>query len=115
MADSPKPNDPSAEPTTPTSHLLKDKKESPPRLLHDADRPHVVVFKNVTKKFGHGPEAKIAIEDVSFIVEDAPDIGESVTIVGPSGCGKSTLLRIIAGLKPHFPPTSGEVQEIGRA
>ena len=37
-------------------------------------------------------------------VEDAPGSGELVTIVGPSGCGKSTVLRIIAGLKPHFPP-----------
>jgi NitT/TauT family transport system ATP-binding protein len=71
-------------------------------------RPNVVVFKNVTKKFGSGPNAKVAIQDVSFVVEDLPDIGELVTVVGPSGCGKSTLLRIIAGLKPHFPPTSGE-------
>jgi NitT/TauT family transport system ATP-binding protein len=72
-------------------------------------RPDVVVFKNVTKSFHLGHEAKVAIQDVSFVVEDAPDIGELVTIVGPSGCGKSTLLRIIAGLKPHFPPTHGEV------
>ena len=48
------------------------------------------------------------------MVEDAPGIGELVTIVGPSGCGKSTLLRIIAALKPHFPPTIGEVQVLGR-
>src|SRR6266478_4704252 len=72
-------------------------------------RPDVVVFKNVSKHFGAGPEAKVAIQDVSFTVEDAPDIGELVTIVGPSGCGKSTLLRTIAALKPHFPPTKGEV------
>jgi ABC-type nitrate/sulfonate/bicarbonate transport system ATPase subunit len=37
-----------------------------------------------------------------------------VTIVGPSGCGKSTLLRIIAGLKPHFPPSAGEVRVLGK-
>src|SRR6266446_1810155 len=72
-----------------------------------AKRPDVVVFKNVTKKFGHGPDAKVAIQDLCFVVEDAPDIGELVTIVGPSGCGKSTLLRILAGLKPHFPQSSG--------
>src|SRR6266850_3107986 len=72
-------------------------------------RPDVVVFKNVTKHFGTGPDAKVAIEDVSFTVEDVPDVGELVTIVGPSGCGKSTLLRTIAALKPHFPPTKGEV------
>ncbi len=77
-------------------------------------RPDVVVFKNVTKSFGPTHQPKVAIQDISFVVEDAPDIGELVTIVGPSGCGKSTLLRIIAALKPHFPPTSGEVLVLGR-
>jgi len=84
-----------------------------PGRIADA-RPDVVVFKNVTKTFGPAHQAKVAIQDISFVVEDAPDIGELVTIVGPSGCGKSTLLRIIAALKPHFPPTSGEVQVLGR-
>jgi len=72
--------------------------------------PDVVVFKNVTKSFGPPNARKVAIQDICFVVEDAPNIGELVTIVGPSGCGKSTLLRIIAGLKPHFPPTEGEVR-----
>src|SRR3989441_12120158 len=117
MADTAKPQDASSQPApekTQTQHLLKDSKRT--GLLTDGKvtRPDVVVFKNVTKKFGHGPEAKVAIQDISFVVEDAPDIGELVTIVGPSGCGKSTLLRIIAALKPHFPPTSGEVQVLGR-
>jgi len=71
--------------------------------------PDVVTFKKVSKTFGHGPEAKLALQDINFTIEDLPDIGELITIVGPSGCGKSTLLRIIAGLKPHFPQTSGEV------
>ena len=84
-----------------------------PARIADA-RPDVVVFKNVTKIFGPAHQAKVAIQDISFVVEDAPGIGELVTIVGPSGCGKSTLLRIIAALKPHFPPTIGEVQVLGR-
>jgi len=79
-----------------------------------ADRPHVVVFKNVGKSFGNSHDAKVALHDVSFVVEDLPNVGELVTIVGPSGCGKSTLLRIIAGLKPHFPPSAGEVQIFGK-
>src|SRR5882724_7575283 len=79
-----------------------------------AARPDVVVFKNVTKSFGEGPNAKVAIQDISFVVEDLPDIGELVTIVGPSGCGKSTMLRTIAALKPHFPPTKGEVLVFGK-
>src|SRR6516164_2988733 len=79
-----------------------------------ATAPDVVVFKNVTKRFGPTHAGKVAIQDVSFVVEDAPNVGELVTIVGPSGCGKSTLLRIIAGLKPHFPQTSGEVLVFGK-
>jgi NitT/TauT family transport system ATP-binding protein len=66
--------------------------------------PDVVTFRGVTKRFGD----RVAIQDVSFTVEDLPGKGELVAIVGPSGCGKSTLLRILAGLKPHFPATTGE-------
>jgi NitT/TauT family transport system ATP-binding protein len=77
-------------------------------------RPDVVAFNKVTKSFGVGHHAKVAIQDVSFVVEDAPNVGELVTIVGPSGCGKSTLLRMIAALKPHFPPTQGEVHVFGK-
>jgi NitT/TauT family transport system ATP-binding protein len=72
-------------------------------------RLDVVCFKQVCKTFGVGAEAKLALQDISFTIEDLPHVGELITIVGPSGCGKSTLLRILAGLKPHFPPTSGEV------
>ena len=76
--------------------------------------PELVVFRNVTKSFGEGPQAKVAIQDISFVVHDLPSKGELVTIVGPSGCGKSTVLRIIASLLPHFPPTSGEVRIFGK-
>jgi len=79
------------------------------KSTQSSNRPDVVVFKNVTKSFGAGPAARVAIQDISFVIEDLPDIGELITIVGPSGCGKSTLLRSIAALKPHFPPTKGEV------
>jgi NitT/TauT family transport system ATP-binding protein len=81
-----------------------------PHSTTPSPAPDVVVFKNVSKSFGPAHAPKVAIQDISFVVEDAPNIGELVTIVGPSGCGKSTLLRIIAGLKPHFPPTQGEVR-----
>jgi NitT/TauT family transport system ATP-binding protein len=76
--------------------------------------PQLVLFNKVTKTFGQTPDVKIAIQDVTFTVEDLPDKGELITIVGPSGCGKSTVLRIMAGLKPHFPPTSGEAQVFGK-
>jgi NitT/TauT family transport system ATP-binding protein len=75
----------------------------------------IVEFKSVTKTFN--PEKKsayTAVKDVTFNIEDIPDVGEFITLVGPSGCGKSTLLRLIAGLKPHFPATSGQVLVFGR-
>jgi NitT/TauT family transport system ATP-binding protein len=81
------------------------------RLLRPLD---VVTFKHVSKTFGTGATAKLALQDINFTIEDLPHVGELVTIVGPSGCGKSTVLRILAGLKPHFPPTSGEVLVLGK-
>ncbi|MDX1947441.1 MAG: ABC transporter ATP-binding protein, partial [Pirellulaceae bacterium] len=50
----------------------------------------------------------------TVVVEDVPDKGEFVAILGPSGCGKSTILRLIAGLEPQHPATSGEVLVLGQ-
>ncbi len=69
-------------------------------------RPPVVVFDNVSKTFDNG---YTAIRDVTFTVHDLPDRMEFIAILGPSGSGKSTLLRLIAGLAPHHPATSGSV------
>jgi ABC-type nitrate/sulfonate/bicarbonate transport system ATPase subunit len=76
--------------------------------------PSVVVFDKVTKTYGHGPGAFTAIRDVSFTIEDYPGRGEFVSILGPSGCGKSTVIRLIAGLLPQFPQTSGTVLVAGK-
>ena len=76
-----------------------------------AERPPVVVFDRVTKTFDNG---FTAIKDVAFVVHDLPDKMEFVTILGPSGCGKSTVLRLIAGLTPHHPATTGAVLVGGR-
>jgi NitT/TauT family transport system ATP-binding protein len=70
-----------------------------------AAAPNVVDFKNVTKRFG----SLTVIRDVTFSVRDLPNKGEFIAILGPSGCGKSTVLRLIAGLRPHHPPTEGTV------
>jgi len=51
---------------------------------------------NVSKTYGRGPKAHLAISDATFDVLP----GELVCLVGPSGCGKSTLLKILAGLHP---------------
>ena len=45
---------------------------------------------------------------------DLPGKGEFICVLGPSGCGKSTILRLIAGLRPQHPPTSGEVIVMGQ-
>lgn len=76
---------------------------------------HVVEFRDVTKTYHAGTDhAFTAIKDVTFKVFDQPDHGELVAILGPSGCGKSTILRLLAGLKPQHPVTSGEVLVDGR-
>ena len=47
-------------------------------------------------------------------MRDLPNKGEFIAILGPSGCGKSTILRLIAGLRPHHPPTEGTVLVFGK-
>jgi len=80
-----------------------------------ADRPAAVEFRNVTKIYGQGtPREYVAISDVSFTIPDVADHGEISSFLGPSGCGKSTVLRLVAGLGPQHPPTSGTVQVLGR-
>jgi NitT/TauT family transport system ATP-binding protein len=75
----------------------------------------IVEFSHVTKVFHEDtPRASTAIRDVSFRVENRPDRGEFICILGPSGCGKSTILRLIAGLRPHFPATTGAVEVGGK-
>lgn len=66
----------------------------------------VVEFENVSKTYEDG---FTAIKNVTFRVEDLVGKGEFITILGPSGCGKSTILRLIAGLRPQFPATTGRV------
>jgi len=72
--------------------------------------PPVVKFDRVAKTYEGG---NTAIRDVTFQVDDRPGQMEIVSILGPSGCGKSTVLRLIAGLSPQHPPTSGTVEVMG--
>ena len=81
-----------------------------PAVAPSAPAP-VVRFDRVTKTYDNG---FTAIKDVSFVVEDIPNKMEFVTILGPSGCGKSTVLRLIAGLTPQHPATSGTVLVQGK-
>ena len=61
-----------------------------------------VEARNVTKQFGEGPDAVVALDDVSVEIRQ----NEFFTLLGPSGCGKTTLLRLIAGFD-H--PTNGAI------
>ncbi|CUA83372.1 spermidine/putrescine ABC transporter ATP-binding subunit [Gulbenkiania indica] len=57
----------------------------------------------VSKRFGHGSEATLALDTVSLNIRT----NEFFTLLGPSGCGKTTLLRMIAGFEE---PTSGDIR-----
>jgi len=59
-------------------------------------------LENISKVYGSGPSATVAVDDVTLWIQS----GEFFFLLGPSGCGKTTLLRIIAGL---IEPTAGRV------
>jgi NitT/TauT family transport system ATP-binding protein len=62
---------------------------------------------DVTKVYGQGTRAVLALDKVSLSV--AP--GEFTCIIGASGCGKSTLLNLVAGLDQI---TSGQLDTGGQ-
>ena len=68
---------------------------------------NILKVENVTKIYGKGEAEVVALNNVSFEVEE----GEFIAIIGPSGSGKSTLLHTIAGLEP---PTDGKVYFYGK-
>ena len=62
----------------------------------------ILRVENLKKIYGKGETRVVAVNDVSFEVEE----GEFIAIIGPSGSGKTTILHTIAGLET---PTSGKV------
>ena len=61
---------------------------------------HGIHIEHLSKRYGQGDTAVLALKDVNLHV--AP--GEVVGLIGPSGSGKSTLLNLVTGL---LKPTSG--------
>lgn len=66
------------------------------------DTSAIIAVQNVTKKYGRGSDATVAVNGISLEVHK----GEMLAIVGPSGSGKTTLTHILGGL---IRPTVGEV------
>lgn len=68
----------------------------------------MIVLKNVTKVYGAGDEAVIALRKVNLVIED----GKFTAITGKSGSGKTTLLNILGALDT---PTFGEITVDGES
>ncbi|MFC6952630.1 ABC transporter ATP-binding protein [Halorubellus litoreus] len=60
----------------------------------------------LTKRYGNGPDATTAVDDLSFTVER----GEVFGLLGPNGAGKSTTLDVLVGYQR---PTDGHVDVLG--
>jgi NitT/TauT family transport system ATP-binding protein len=80
--------------------------DAAPRTARDAGTGRIDV-REVTKVFGRGAEAVVALERIDLTVSP----GGFVALVGASGCGKSTLLNLLAGLDR---PTAGTTSVDGR-
>lgn len=66
----------------------------------------MITVTNLTKAYGKGDKAVVAVQDVSLHVPDGGVFG----ILGRSGAGKTTLMRCLTALER---PTSGSVQVAG--
>nr|WP_323778518.1 ABC transporter ATP-binding protein [Amylibacter sp.] len=62
----------------------------------------MIEISGLTKTFGAGASAFLALDDINVEIRQ----NEFFTLLGPSGCGKTTLLRSIAGF---VDPTSGSL------
>ena len=70
--------------------------------MSDGDVLPLVQADDVSKTFGSGERAVVAVHDLTRTV--AP--GSRIAVTGPSGSGKSTLVHLFAGLET---PTTGTV------
>lgn len=66
----------------------------------------IVFSNNLTKEYKTKKETVLAVNQVSFNVEE----GQIVGLVGPNGAGKSTIIKMICGI---LHPTSGELMVLG--
>lgn len=59
-------------------------------------------IKNLTKRYGKGKNAKLAVDDISLSIPKGAFFG----LLGPNGAGKSTTIHCITGIAQ---PTSGTI------
>ncbi|MEU4425096.1 ABC transporter ATP-binding protein [Actinoplanes sp. NPDC024001] len=71
-------------------------------------RAEMVSCQDVSKTYGTGPAAVVAVDGVSA----GFSAGEFTAIMGPSGSGKTTLMHLLAGLDT---PSGGAVSLAGRS
>ena len=63
---------------------------------------YVLETRGLTKRFGHGGRAQVAVDGVSLHVGE----GRVYGLLGPNGAGKSTTLKMVTGM---LRPTSGQI------
>ena len=63
-------------------------------------------FENVTKRFGRGRRATLALDNVTWSIAT----GARACLLGPNGAGKSTCIRLLQGA---LQPTQGAVALLG--
>ncbi len=61
-----------------------------------------IVAENLTKKYGGGDATVVAVNNISFEINE----GEFIGVMGESGAGKSTLLGMLGAMNA---PTSGRL------
>lgn len=76
-------------------------------MSREAARPPKFEARDVSRSFGHGKRARLAVDRVSFAIQTE----EVVSLVGQSGCGKTVLSKLLLRLDA---PTSGELLFNGR-
>lgn len=80
--------------------------EAIPATLLAPESPPLVVARDLTRVWGKGSGASVAVDEVDLTV----GTGEILAVVGPSGSGKSTLGALIAGIDR---PTAGSIIAAG--
>ncbi|RLM76401.1 ABC transporter ATP-binding protein [Halorubrum sp. Atlit-26R] len=68
--------------------------------------PPALAIEGLTKRFGEGDDAVVAVDDVSLTVER----GSVVGLLGPNGAGKTTLIKCALGI---VIPDAGSVRVFG--